>query len=284
MDRMIYLSMTGAKALMERQDALSHNLANASTDGFRADLMTARAVPIRSEGTATTRVFNVETSTGFDGKSGPIRQTGNPLDLAIRDNGWFAVQAADGSEAYTRDGGLVVDEQGNLRTRRGQTVLGDGGPISVPAGADVQVADDGTVMVQVGRQKPSQAGKLKLVDPDMAELKKGDDGLMRMKEGGEAPVSDSVRVVQGAVEGSNVNVVESMVGMIEVQRVPPGPVDEGHGLTRDAAWGVPGRGQDDSIVVDCQDRSGCAADADGRDLAQPGQREHQWLQAFAGRI
>ena len=204
MDRMIYLSMTGAKALRERQDALSHNLANASTDGFRADLMTARAVPIRSEGTATTRVFNVETSTGFDGKSGPIRQTGNPLDLAIRDNGWFAVQAADGSEAYTRDGGLVVDEQGNLRTRRGQTVLGDGGPISVPAGADVQVADDGTVMV--------------LVDPDMAELKKGDDGLMRMKEGGEAPVSDSVRVVQGAVEGSNVNVVESMVGMIEVQR------------------------------------------------------------------
>ena len=88
----------------------------------------------------------------------------------------------------------------------------------MPAGADVQVADDGTVMVQVGRQKPSQAGKLKLVDPDMAELKKGDDGLMRMKEGGEAPVSDSVRVVQGAVEGSNVNVVESMVGMIEVQR------------------------------------------------------------------
>ena len=70
MDRMIYLSMTGAKALMERQDALSHNLANASTDGFRADLMTARAVPIRSDGTATTRVFNVETSTGFDGKSG----------------------------------------------------------------------------------------------------------------------------------------------------------------------------------------------------------------------
>ena len=89
MDRMIYLSMTGAKALMERQDALSHNLANASTDGFRADLMTARAVPIREEGTATTRVFNVETSTGFDGKSGPIRQIGNPLDLVIRDNGWL---------------------------------------------------------------------------------------------------------------------------------------------------------------------------------------------------
>ena len=134
------------------------------------------------------------------------------------DRGWFAVQAADGSEAYTRDGGMVVDGQGNLRTRRGQTVLGDGGPISIPDGADVHVADDGTVMVQIGKQKPTQAGKLKLVDPELADLKKGDDGLMRMKEGGEAPVSDSVRVAQGAVEGSNVNVVESMVGMIEVQR------------------------------------------------------------------
>lgn len=218
MDRMIYLSMSGAKALMERQDALSHNLANAGTDGFRADLMTARAVPVRLDGTATTRVFNVETSTGFDAQSGPIRQTGNPLDVAVRDAGWLAVQAADGSEAYTRDGGLVVDEQGNLRTRRGQTVLGDGGPISIPAGASVHFAEDGSVMVQVGSQKPTQAGRLKLVDPPTGELAKGPDGLMRMKDGSEAPAADGVRIVQGAVEGSNVNVVEAMVGMIEVAR------------------------------------------------------------------
>lgn len=218
MDRMIYLSMSGAKALMERQDALSHNLANAATDGFRADLMTARAVPIRQDDTATTRVFNVETSTAFNPASGPIRQTGNPFDLAIRDQGWFVVQAADGTEAYTRDGGLVVDEQGSLRTRRGQMVLGDGGPITIPVGANVNVADDGTVMVQSGRQRPTQAGRLKLVDPPAASLTKGQDGLMRMKDGSEAPAADGVRVVQGAVEGSNVNVIESMVGMIEVAR------------------------------------------------------------------
>ena len=140
MDRMIYLSMTGAKALMERQDALSHNLANASTDGFRADLMTARAVPIRSEGTATTRVFNVETSTGFDGKSGPIRQTGNPLDLAIRDNGWFAVQAADGSEAYTRDGGL-----GFCRPTCTITVPSSATCTSAPAGTEIGPPSPSTV-------------------------------------------------------------------------------------------------------------------------------------------
>ncbi|MDO4233313.1 MAG: flagellar basal-body rod protein FlgF [Lautropia sp.] len=218
MDRMIYLSMTGAKALMERQDALSHNLANAATDGFRADLMTARAVPLRQDGTATTRVFSWETTTGYDAASGPIRQTGNPMDVAIRDQGWFAVQTAGGEEAYTRDGGFVVDEQGNLRTRRGQTVMGDGGPISIPVGASVNIADDGTVLVKVGEQPPSQAGRLKLVDPLASELTKGPDGLMRMKDGSQAPASDTVRVAQGAIEGSNVNVVEAMVGMIEVSR------------------------------------------------------------------
>ena len=132
MDRMIYLSMAGAKALMQRQDALTHNLANAGTDGFRADLMTARAVPVRQEGTATTRVYNVETTTGFDAAPGPARQTGNALDIAVRGSGWLAVIGEDGTEGYTRDGGLMVDDQGMLRTRRGLAVMGDGGPITIP--------------------------------------------------------------------------------------------------------------------------------------------------------
>src|SRR5690606_8020281 len=96
MDRMIYLAMSGAKALMQRQDALSHNLANAETNGFRADLMAYRAVPARQEGTATTRVWALESSAGFDAQSGPLRQTGNALDVAVRGDGWIAVQAADG--------------------------------------------------------------------------------------------------------------------------------------------------------------------------------------------
>lgn len=218
MDRMIYLSMSGAKALMERQNALSHNLANATTDGFRADLMTARAVPVRQQGTATTRVFNVETTSGFDANSGPIRQTGNPFDVAVRDRGWFVVQAPDGSEAYTRDGGWQLDAQGNLRTRRGDLVMGDGGPITIPTGAEVTIADDGMVVTKLGNQRPTPAGRLKLVDPDPAALQKGPDGLMHMRDGSDAPTSETVRVVQGAVEGSNVNVVEAMVGMIEVSR------------------------------------------------------------------
>ena len=218
MDRMIYLSMTGAKSLMQRQDALTHNLANAGTDGFRADMMTARAVPVRQDGTSTTRVYNVETTTGFNAVSGPARQTGNPLDVAVRDSGWLAVMGPDGNEGYTRDGALTVDEQGVLKTRRGLTVVGDGGPITVPLNAKVTIGSDGAVSAKVGNQASLPLGQLKLVNPPLADLKKSDDGLVRLKSGDTADADPLVRVADGVLEGSNVNVVEAMVGMIGVAR------------------------------------------------------------------
>jgi flagellar basal-body rod protein FlgF len=218
MDRMIYLSMTGAKSLMQRQDALTHNLANAGTDGFRADMMTARAVPVRQDGTSTTRVYNVETTTGFNAVSGPARQTGNPLDVAVRDSGWLAVMGPDGNEGYTRDGALTVDEQGVLKTRRGLTVVGDGGPITVPLNAKVTIGSDGAVSAKVGNQASLPLGQLKLVNPPLADLKKGDDGLVRLRSGDAADADPLVRVADGVLEGSNVNVVEAMVGMIGVAR------------------------------------------------------------------
>ncbi len=218
MDRMIYLSMAGAKALMQRQDALTHNLANAGTDGFRADLMTARAVPVRQEGTATTRVYNVETTTGFDAAPGPARRTANPLDIAVRGSGWLTVMGEDGTEGYTRDGGLMVDDQGVLRTRRGLAVMGDGGPITIPPNAEVAIGSDGNVSAKVGSQPSLPVGQLKLVDPPAAELAKSADGLVRLQSGDPADVDPNVRIADGVLEGSNVNVVEAMVGMIEVAR------------------------------------------------------------------
>ena len=218
MDRMIYLSMAGAKALMQRQDALTHNLANAGTDGFRADLMTARAVPVRQEGTATTRVYNVETTTGFDAAPGPARQTGNALDIAVRGSGWLAVIGEDGTEGYTRDGGLMVDDQGMLRTRRGLAVMGDGGPITIPQNAEVAIGSDGNVSAKVGNQPSLPVGQLKLVDPPAAELAKGADGLVRLRSGDPADADPNVRVADGVLEGSNVNVVEAMVSMISISR------------------------------------------------------------------
>ncbi len=215
MDRMIYLSMSGAKATMQRQDTLANNIANASTPGFRAELQAFRAVPVEGSG-ASTRVFALETTTGYDPSAGPVTSTGRNLDVAVRGNGWLTVQALDGTEAYTRGGSLELSNDGTLTTRSGLPVLGDGGPLQVPPNAAVSIGADGTVSAKGTDGKNTAIGKLKLVTPETA-LVRGDDGLFR---GAEGPLGadDRARVQDGALEGSNVSAVESMVAMIAAAR------------------------------------------------------------------
>lgn len=217
MDRLIYTAMSGAKATMTRQDALANNLANASTTGFRADLSAFRAVPVRGDG-APTRVHSLEATAGFDAAEGPLAQTGRPLDVAVRGPGWIAVQALDGNEAYTRAGALELSAEGTLQTLSGLAVMGDGGPIVVPQGASVTIGSDGTVTAKQGTTPPTPVGRIRLVNPPAGELSKGPDGLMRTRGGEPAPEDPAVRVVDGALEGSNVNAVESMVGLIAAAR------------------------------------------------------------------
>ena len=217
MDRLIYTAMSGAKATMTRQDALANNLANASTTGFRADLSAFRAVPVRGDG-APTRVHSLEATAGFDAAEGPLAQTGRPLDVAVRGPGWIAVQALDGNEAYTRAGALELSAEGTLQTLSGLAVMGDGGPIVVPQGASVTIGSDGTVTAKQGTTPPTQVGRIRLVNPPAGELSKGPDGLMRTRGGEPATEDPAVRVVDGALEGSNVNAVESMVGLIAAAR------------------------------------------------------------------
>lgn len=220
MDRLIYTAMTGAKHILEQQATTSHNLANATTTGFRAQIDQFRAVPV--EGAALpTRAFVVDATTGSDFRSGAIQHTGRELDVAVQGEGWLAVQAADGTEAYTRNGSLRLDENGVLLTRDGLNVLGDGGPLSIPPGRNVAIARDGTVsLVPDGSAATglTAVGRLKLVNPPEADLVRGDDGLFRLKDGGAADVDPAVNVVSGAVESSNVNVVDEMVNMISLAR------------------------------------------------------------------
>lgn len=215
MDRLIYLSMAGAKATMQRQDVLANNLANASTTGFRAELQAFRAVPVRGDG-ASTRVYALESTIGNDTRAGPLQQTGRGLDVAAQGNAWFAVQALDGTEAYTRNGSFQVDAQGQLVTTTGLPVLGDGGPITLPAGAAVEVAADGSISATVGNGRPQQAGRLKLVTPE-EPLLRGTDGLFRGADG-DLGADPAARVQGGALEGSNVNAIETMVAMIAAAR------------------------------------------------------------------
>jgi flagellar basal-body rod protein FlgF len=219
MDRLIYTSMSGAKYLLERQATLANNLANAGTTGFRADTVGLRAVPtVSAQG--GTRVFTVETTTGADFSQGPMTATGRSLDVAVQGEGWLAVQANDGTEAYTRNGALQVGADGTLQLPNGLQVQGTGGPITLPADAQsILIAADGSISVKAASSKsPSTVGQLKLVNPPATDLVKGSDGLFRMRSGADAEADANVKVVGGTLEGSNVNVVEAMVGMIAAAR------------------------------------------------------------------
>jgi flagellar basal-body rod protein FlgF len=217
MDRMLYVAMGGAKQILTQQAATAQNLANAATHGYRAETHAFRVAPVLGDGLPT-RAHVVDASIGTDFSQGPIQHTGRDLDVAIQGEGWLSVQTEQG-EAYTRNGNLQLDSAGNIVTHNGMTVLGDGGPITVPANANVLVAKDGTVSaVPQGQSAVQVLGRLKLVNPPAAELQRGDDGLFRMKNGGNADTDTNVSLATGALEGSNVNVVEAMVNMIALAR------------------------------------------------------------------
>ncbi len=220
MDKLIYIAMSGAQHSLYQQAATAHNLANASTTGFRAEVNSFRALPVFGDGLPT-RAYVVDSTVGADFTPGVLQQTGRELDMAIEGKGWFAVQTADGSEAYTRNGSLQISPNGLLQTRNGLNVAGDGGPISIPPDTNITVAKDGTISTVPTGQTPNAVaivGRIKLVNPPENTLVKNDDGLFRLKDGAPAPADAGVKLQAGALEGSNVNVVESLVGMIEQAR------------------------------------------------------------------
>jgi len=220
MDRMLYIAMTGASQTMLAQTANTHNLANASTTGFRADLEAFRAMPVYGQGHPS-RVYAMAERPGTDLSSGTVTATGRDLDVAVNGDGWIAVKAADGSEAYTRAGDLRVTSNGQLVNGAGHAVLGNGGPIAIPPSEKIDIGGDGTISVRAAGQAPNTLAavdRMRLVNPPTAELVKGADGLMRLRSGARADVDANVRLIGGSLESSNVNAIEAMVNMITLSR------------------------------------------------------------------
>lgn len=224
MDRIVYTSMGGAERLLEQQAVISNNLANVNTDGFRGQVAVYRSVPVVGQDGLSTRVSTVTVTPTSDFRQGDMEQTGRELDVAIKGPGWLALRAPDGSEAYTRDGKLQVNSQGQLVTPRGLPVLSeDGAPLQAPERGTLRFSSDGRVNVLGAGDKPTDlqvVGRLKLVNPPANTLARGDDGLFRLAGNGpqSAPQDPGVRLVQGFVEKSNVSPVEAMVGLIDNAR------------------------------------------------------------------
>jgi len=220
MDRMLYISMNAAQQTMLSQAANSNNLANVNTTGFRADFEQFRSQPVFGEGLPS-RVYSMSERAATNYQQGSIQSTGRELDISIQGDGFLAVQGKDGREGYTRAGDLQITASGQLITGTGLAVMGEGGPIAIPPAEKIEIGSDGTITIRpVGGDANALAilDRIKLVKPELTNVFKDSDGLMRMQDGGDAPLDATVTVASGTLEGSNVNAVSALVNLIELQR------------------------------------------------------------------
>ncbi len=214
MSTMIQLAMSGARETMMAQAVNSHNLANAGTPGFRADL-------IKFSEAYQTEAGRPRMLNAIDTSDGGQRVTGRVLDVAINGDGWMAVESADGSEAYTRRGDLRVDSVGQLTNGAGQKIMGNGGAVSLPPYSQLSIGSDGTISIVPLGQGPEATAvvdKIRLVKLANDQLYKDEAGELRLPETEVAEPDSELSLVSGALESSNVNPIEAMVKMIDLAR------------------------------------------------------------------
>ncbi|WNO07969.1 flagellar basal body rod protein FlgF [Teredinibacter sp. KSP-S5-2] len=222
MDKALYIAMTGAKHNMRSQTVHSNNLANVNTTGFKSDFAQARSMPVYYGEGLPTRAYALSENPATNFNSGASVETGRDLDIMVERDGFIAVQAPDGQEAFTRAGSLYVDSVGMLRNGSGLPVIGNGGPIAIPTAAKIEIGLDGTIsIVPLGEedQALAQVDRIKLVNPPLEDMRKGEDGLFRpANAGGEVPADANVRIVSGFLEASNVNAVNEMTSVMSLAR------------------------------------------------------------------
>lgn len=222
MDKALYIAMSGASEVMKSLSVRSNNLANANTLGFKSDFEQARAMQAYGDGLPT-RVFALTENPGQNFESGSLQTTGRDLDVAIKGNGWISVQDQNGQEAYTRNGNLQISPLGVLQTSNGLNLLDTTGkPITVPLPVEkLEITQDGTITARLEGGEPAAVEvlqQIKLVKPNNRDLMKGEDGLFRRTDGTNQPRATDVQLVSGALENSNVNVVDELTNLIRLQR------------------------------------------------------------------
>ena len=220
MDKYLYVAMTGASQNALAQKAHANNLANISTNGFQRDLEQARSMPVFGD-SFPARAFALTERPATDFSQGALVETGRDLDVAVSGDGWLAVQASDGSEAYVRTASMNVDALGILRAGNGMPIMGNGGPIAVPPQQQIEVGEDGTISIRAQGEGPrvmAQVDRIKLVQPDLKTMSKGLDGMIHANDGQPAPADANVRVTSGFLQASNVNAVDEMTSVLALSK------------------------------------------------------------------
>ncbi|KRG39475.1 flagellar biosynthesis protein FlgF [Stenotrophomonas pictorum JCM 9942] len=222
MDKALYVAMTGARASLQAQGTVSHNLANADTPGFKEALANTEAFRIQGPGHPS-RIDALHVDAGFNRRVGAQQVTGNALDLSLQPGNWLAVQAGDGSEAYTRAGALSLTPNGQLVTAEGNAVLDDNGnPLAIPPYQAIEIGNDGTLSIipqGEGPQTMAMIGRLRVVNAADDRLTRGLDGLMRNTDPQQPFTAATGKAVDsGMLEASNVDAAGALVQMIQLQR------------------------------------------------------------------
>ena len=220
MQSVLQIAAEAARQAQLAQSVVSHNLANASTTAFKADLYQAESAYLKgglNESSATT----TQREMGVDFSPGNVQFTGRDLDVAITGQGWMMVLADDGTQALSRRGDLRVDVNGQLIDGQGRALMGEGGPVALPPFSQMTIASDGTISIVPLGEPPTTVAvidRLLLVNPPSDDISKGVDGLFRTQDMGNLAPDASVRLSVGALETSNVNTISAMVEMIELAR------------------------------------------------------------------
>lgn len=220
MDKMLFVSMSGAENTFLAQSLNANNLANVNTTGFKADMAQFRSMPVFGDSTPS-RVFALTERPATDFSAGSMIETGNDFDIAVQGDGFLTVTNSKGEEAYTREGALKINSDGVLVNSRDLPVLGDGGEITIPPAQKVEIGKDGSISIVPLESGPNTTifvDRLRLVKPDLSNVQKGEDGLYYPKSGQTFESDSSVQVVKGFLEGSNVNAVEAITTMISLAR------------------------------------------------------------------
>ena len=221
MDRLIYTAVSGMSDSMTRERVIASNMANAQTIGFKAETLYSTPMTLKGPSLEARAMSEAEVR-GANMTAGTMTSTGRALDIAVQGDSLIAVQATDGTEAYTRRGDLTVSPSGVLENGDGTPVIGNGGPITVPLDSKITVSPDGSVLAANAEQPnlpPQPIDKIKLASPAGSNVEKGLDVLFRVVGGGVLPPDDTGQVQVGALEGSNVDPSDVMVQMIQSQRL-----------------------------------------------------------------
>mgnify|MGYP000135569886 CR=1 FL=1 len=221
MNSSLWVAKTGLDAQQTRMQVVSNNLANANTVGFQSDFEMARGYENTQAVGFKTRVNSVTEHPATDFNRGVLIETGRELDMAVKGDGWIAVQAKDGTEGFSRAGQLHISPEGQLMTGNNLPVLGNGGPIAIPEADRILIGGDGTITIQPrgqGAEQLSVIDRIKLVSPAYQDLYKADDGLVRRRDGQEQQPDAALAVQSGFLESSNVSAVDELVNIMSLSR------------------------------------------------------------------